>query len=104
MRRFECVLLAAVAAIGFASAATAADMPTKAPVYKAPAQFPINWTGFYVGGHVGAAWSHLTMTDVGLGGVAFSAAGTAGQNFTNSNTAFFGGGKSDIIIKSTNGS
>lgn len=86
-------LAAAIAALGFVGTASAADMPTKSPVYKAPGRAPINWTGFYVGGHLGAAWSHLTMTDVGLGGVAFAAAGTAGQNFTNSNTAFVGGGQ-----------
>jgi outer membrane immunogenic protein len=41
------------------SQAYAADMPLKAPV-PAPAQ---SWTGFYVGGEVGGAWSdpHLTI-------------------------------------------
>src|SRR5882757_1133378 len=35
--------------------AIAADMVTKAPVGAAPA--PVyNWTGFYVGGHVGNGW------------------------------------------------
>ncbi len=90
MKKF---VIASLALFGFAAPAFAADMPAKAPVYKAPVQVPINWTGFYVGGNLGAAWSHLTMTDVGLAGVAFSAGGTAGQNFTNSNTAFFGGGQ-----------
>ncbi len=32
-------------------------MPAKAPVYKAPAPVIFNWTGFYIGGHAGAAWS-----------------------------------------------
>jgi outer membrane immunogenic protein len=56
MRRLQCALLAATAAIGFASVVSAADMPTKAPAYQAPAAVgAYNWTGFYVGGNVG--WS-----------------------------------------------
>jgi outer membrane immunogenic protein len=32
-------------------------MPARGPVYKAPAAAPLfNWTGFYVGGHVGYGW------------------------------------------------
>lgn len=68
MRRFQSVLLATVAAIGFASVAFAGDMPKKAPVY--------NWTGFYVGGNVGYGWgvnsnSNVTFVDdsvIGLAG------------------------------------
>ena len=54
MRRFQCALLAAVAVIGFASVASAADMPVKAPV--APVAVPYNWTGFYVGANIGGGW------------------------------------------------
>jgi len=54
MRHFQYALLAAVAAIGFASIASAADMPIKAPMM-APAVF--NWTGFYVGAQVGYQWN-----------------------------------------------
>ena len=45
------VALAAVAAaLGFINTANAADMATKAPVYKAPYAPPAyNWTGFYLG-------------------------------------------------------
>jgi outer membrane immunogenic protein len=50
---------AALASI-FASPVMAADMPartyTKAPVYTPP-QAIYNWTGFYVGGHIGGAWA-----------------------------------------------
>jgi outer membrane immunogenic protein len=50
--------LAALAAI--ASPALAADMPartySKAPAYTAPAVV-YNWTGFYIGGHVGGAFA-----------------------------------------------
>jgi outer membrane immunogenic protein len=47
-----------------AGAAQAADLPTKAPVYKAPvAAAPFSWTGFYVGGHVGYGWGRKDWTD-----------------------------------------
>ena len=66
MKRF---LLGAVAAAGIAAAlcgapAQAADLPTKAPAYKA-APAPVDpWTGFYVGGSVGARWSAIDWTTV----------------------------------------
>jgi len=46
-----------IAGLLMAGAAQAADLPTKAPVYKAqPAYF--NWTGFYIGINGGGAWGH----------------------------------------------
>ena len=52
MRRLV-VALVATSALSFA--AQAADMPVKAP---APVDVaPYNWTGFYIGGHIGALWS-----------------------------------------------
>lgn len=53
MRRFVVALLA-TSALTFA--AQAADMPTKAPVYKAPPVAMYNWTGCYLGGNVGGIW------------------------------------------------
>jgi outer membrane immunogenic protein len=53
MRRFNCAALAAVAVIGFASVACAADMPTKAPI----AVPFFSWTGFYAGLNAGYGWS-----------------------------------------------
>ena len=54
------LLLGAAAFIAFAAPAVAADMPartyTKAPAYTAP-EVVYNWTGFYVGGHVGGAFA-----------------------------------------------
>jgi len=52
MRRFHCAALAAVTAFGFAAVASAADIPVKAPVYKA-APIPYSWTGFYLGVNAG---------------------------------------------------
>jgi outer membrane immunogenic protein len=58
MRRIHCATLAAVAVIGFASVASAADLPVKAPMYtKAPVMAPLyNWTGFYIGLNAGYSW------------------------------------------------
>src|ERR1700686_2745439 len=53
MHRFRFAALAAVAVFGFASVASAADLPVKAPAYKGPVAVLPNWTGFYVGGNVG---------------------------------------------------
>jgi outer membrane immunogenic protein len=54
------VLLGAAAVLAFAAPAFAADIPartyTKAPAYTAP-QVVYNWTGFYIGGHVGGAFA-----------------------------------------------
>jgi outer membrane immunogenic protein len=54
IRHIHCAALAAFAVIGFASVASAADLPVKAPV--APVAVPYNWQGFYVGGHFGYGW------------------------------------------------
>ena len=54
------LLLGGAAFIAFAAPAFAADMPartyTKAPVYTAP-EVVYNWTGFYIGGHLGGAFA-----------------------------------------------
>src|SRR5215831_4700557 len=42
------------AAMMLGGAAQAADMPLKAPPPAAPVMY--NWTGFYIGGHIGGAW------------------------------------------------
>src|SRR6478752_368063 len=54
MRRIVLGLLAATSALALASAASAADlrMPTKGPM---PAPM-FNWSGFYVGAHIGGTW------------------------------------------------
>jgi outer membrane immunogenic protein len=52
-------LAAGIAVSAAALPALAADMPTKAPPIVAPAY---NWTGFYVGGHVGYRWADADLT------------------------------------------
>lgn len=60
MRYFQCVLLATVAAIGFASTASAADMPTKAPAYVAAP----SWAGWYLGLNAGYGWGRNQRDDI----------------------------------------
>ncbi len=77
MKKF---LLGTVALIAFAAPAAAADLAarsyTKAPAYVPPA--PIyNWTGFYIGGHIGGAF---------VGDDSIAAGATR-----NNNAAFLGG-------------
>jgi outer membrane immunogenic protein len=64
MRRFRCAFLGTVAVIGFVLTASAADMPVKAPVDKAPVATNYNWTGWYVGGNVGYGWGGSTGNDL----------------------------------------
>jgi opacity protein-like surface antigen len=54
------IFLAGIAAAGFLSgSALASDLPTKAPVYKAPIAAPAyNWSGFYMGANFGGGWSN----------------------------------------------
>jgi len=64
MKKFLLGTVAASASLAaLASPALAADMPartyTKAPPYTAPA-LVYNWTGFYIGGHVGGAFTDGT--------------------------------------------
>jgi opacity protein-like surface antigen len=56
MRHLSIAVIAAASTVAFTQIATAADMPVKAPVYKAPVIAPYNWTGLYIGGNVGYSW------------------------------------------------
>ncbi len=58
MQSFRLAALASLAVIVFAPAASAADMPAKAPIYKAPPVATYDWTGFYLGGYYGGVISH----------------------------------------------
>jgi outer membrane immunogenic protein len=87
MKRF----LMAAGALAFATAAQAADLPAK-PVYKSPAMVPVayNWTGFYVGGHVGWGWQNATASLVSVPPGSPLPAGTLISSDSN---GFLGGGQ-----------
>lgn len=57
MRGFTGCLLAAAASLGLLRGASAADLPTTAPAYKAPAAVQSSWNGAYLGVSLGARWS-----------------------------------------------
>jgi opacity protein-like surface antigen len=46
-----------------ASNASSLAMPTKAPVSAASTPVAMNWTGFYIGGHLGGGWSDDRWSD-----------------------------------------
>jgi outer membrane immunogenic protein len=54
--------LTGVAALALldASSAGAADLPRALPVKALAAAVPFNWSGFYIGGHVGYGWGEVT--------------------------------------------
>jgi outer membrane immunogenic protein len=87
MRRFSLALLAApVLSLAASQVTLAADLarraPPPAPAYVQPAPPPYLWTGCYVGGNVGGAWSNFEVTDVATGGTV-----------STSNSGFAGGGQ-----------
>ena len=72
-----------IAAAGFAvlsQAASAADLPRKAPAYVPPAPPPMTWTGCYIGANVGGAWGRFELE-------------TSGGEFSRSGAGFAGGGQ-----------
>src|SRR6516164_8827055 len=81
MRGYSVALLAA-AAVVTSQVASAADLsPRPAPVPYVPAVVPVyNWTGFYIGGNLGAAWTQIHVDD------------SLGNSWNNSQQAVFAGG------------
>jgi outer membrane immunogenic protein len=91
-------LLAAAISIAVVQNASAADLPTKGPIYKAPPAPVFDWTGFYLGGYVGVAASQSRSLDpigsqFGDGtlqhtGYGFTGGGTIGYNWQLGNALF----------------
>jgi outer membrane immunogenic protein len=76
--------LSAIAAIvlpAVSSTAFAADVPGPAYAPQPVALLFRDWSGFYLGGHIGGGWATGTLTD-----------NLTGANFTQSNSGFVGGG------------
>ena len=66
---------------GLTASAAHADRYVRGPIYRAPTVF--SWTGFYIGGHVGGAWSRIDWSDVSL----------TGEPVDNDSRGFIGGGQ-----------
>jgi outer membrane immunogenic protein len=74
--------LAAIIGLGAAQTAVAADLPAR-PVYKAPVMMPVyNWSGVYVGAHIGGGWSSADIIDP-----------TSNESIHISSSGFLGGGQ-----------
>jgi outer membrane immunogenic protein len=75
-------LAAVVIGLTMSQVASAADLgraPPAAPAYLPPAPIPYLWTGCYVGGNIGGAWSNVEVSNVSTGGtVSASNGGVAG--------------------------
>jgi outer membrane immunogenic protein len=82
MQRFSLTLLAAaVVALTGSQTASAADLGRPPPpVYVPPAAPPFSWTGWYVGGNLGVAWTQGSVSD------------SFGNSFSNAQKAVFIGG------------
>jgi outer membrane immunogenic protein len=92
MRRALTAAIAIAALAVTAQSAGAADMPIRSPVVKGPVVAPApvyNWTGWYVGGHLGYGWGdkswsfpgEVVTVDYGVDG--FLAGGQLGFNIQN---------------------
>jgi outer membrane immunogenic protein len=79
----------AIAAAVAVSPAIGADIPARQPVHKAPAAVVAhNWSGWYLGGHVGYGWARPEIDAIGIGPVSgtprpdgFLAGGQIGVNW-----------------------
>ncbi len=94
------ILLAGVALSSlFAGSAIAADLPARAPVYRAPIVAPFSWTGCYLGAHAGGVWSRADYTTAMAPGTHLGAAANvlavsaAGTGSAHGDGSFIGGGQ-----------
>ena len=86
------IIFSAVAALALSSAPTlAADMPTKAPIYKAAPMAYYDWSGFYIGGHAGGGWSNPSYTN--LANTSTFGGAPVGSTFSQTGSGFIGGGQ-----------
>ncbi len=87
MKKF---LIASTALVAFAAGAQAADLGApRMPIAAAVVAPAFNWTGFYVGGHVGWGWQRSSYL-AGVNGTAFLDY-AAGDRFAANGSGFIGG-------------
>jgi outer membrane immunogenic protein len=64
MRVKAAILLGITFGLGCSQTVSGADIPVRAPVYKAPAVMPHSWNGCYAGAQVGYAWVRDRLTEI----------------------------------------
>jgi outer membrane immunogenic protein len=94
MRRLTIAAVAAISTISLPQTTSAADLPYKAPAYVPPLPLAYSWTGFYVGGEVGAKWGRdewtaTSLADTAIGGVRSPIDSSSPRNY-DSTAARFG--------------
>jgi outer membrane immunogenic protein len=79
MHTTKLLLSVAIGSIGLSGMAAAADLPARAAPYtKAPAMVAVyDWSGFYIGGHIGGGWTDEHASFVGTTGLPLDPVGTA---------------------------
>jgi outer membrane immunogenic protein len=80
-------LLASASTVALSGGASAADLPLKAP----PPVLAPTWTGFYIGGHLGAAWQQAHTDGTGYDFLNLFDRATLPVSNTLSQTGFLGG-------------
>jgi len=78
-RRFQFALVATISTIALTQIVSAADLPRKAPAAAPPPAPVYTWTGCYIGGNVGGAWSRQTGDFAGVPAI-LQVPGTIDQN------------------------
>ena len=109
MKRLVAAGVGALAVFALAGSAVAADMPRRAapaPVTKAPAYMPYNWTGFYLGINGGYGWGNSSFSGIpGTGDFDVKGGlvgGTLGYNWQAGRAVF--GLETDLAWSGMNGS
>ena len=63
MKRLACVVALSVAGGAAALAAELPPLVAPPPYIPVAAPYPYNWSGFYIGGNLGAAWTQGKVSD-----------------------------------------
>jgi len=110
MKKWGLFSSVAVAAVAISTIAQAADMGV--PVMKAPVMAPppvFSWTGFYLGGNIGAAWASRDWNDVTRGvlfnqgnNARFLAGGQIGFNYQINNFVLGAEADADWLSRNNN--
>jgi outer membrane immunogenic protein len=103
--RWTTAALAAAGALAFSIPVLAADMPGKAPAYKAALY---DWTGFYIGGNIGYSWGKastaVNVPGFSIGPGFFFDLDVPGAAFSNSTklNGIIGGGQLGYNVQASN--